>query len=144
MGALISALLNSNNTSAVGKPLHHVETHCECACDDSSSSEDHPISGFRPGCWEIPSSISSPYSTNRVLRNFWRRSLATRSSSSWSGVLGGGFKQGIGLGGSSGGKKQDVKQPISFMVDLWRRGFLYFQEGLSTIRNGQSHHPQLF
>jgi hypothetical protein len=39
MGALLSLLLNSNGASGA-KPFHHVETHFECACDDSSSSED--------------------------------------------------------------------------------------------------------
>ena len=44
MGALLSTILGSAGAAGVGKTLHHVETHCECACDESSSSEDlnHP------------------------------------------------------------------------------------------------------
>ena len=73
---------------------------------------------------------------NRVLRNFCRRSLATLSSSIWSSVFRGDFRQGVCRGGASGGKKQDVKQPISFLEDLRPGRFLYFQEGLYTIDLG--------
>ncbi len=37
MGALLGLLVNA---PAVGKPPHHVETHFECACSDTSSSSD--------------------------------------------------------------------------------------------------------
>ena len=40
IGSLLSILSGSAGNAGVGKPLHHVETHCECACDESSSSED--------------------------------------------------------------------------------------------------------
>ena len=38
MGALLSILSAGN--AGVGKPLHHVETHCDCACSDTSGSSE--------------------------------------------------------------------------------------------------------
>jgi hypothetical protein len=44
MGALLSIVSAGN----AGKPLHHVETHCECACSDTSESSEESKNKHEP------------------------------------------------------------------------------------------------
>jgi len=55
MGALLSILIGSAGNAGVGKPLHHLETHCDCACSDASESSEESKNKHEPSAKNISS-----------------------------------------------------------------------------------------